>query len=111
MKKIGLVLALLAVITLAGCAGMGTAAQHTPGFLFSEAKVPAWDLTVQTSTDASTRSGSAVCKSILGLVAMGDCSIEAAKKAGGITKVNNAEFELKNILGVYAEYTTRVYGQ
>ena len=61
--------------------------------------------------DASTSSGSATCKSILALFSTGDCSVEAAKKAAGISKVNNVEFDVKNILGVYAEYTTKVYGQ
>jgi len=36
--------------------------------------------------------------------AIGDCSIEAAKKNGGITKVNNVDWDANNILGIYGSY-------
>jgi hypothetical protein len=108
MKKVLLV---ALIVGLVGCGGFGAGAQHAPGFIYNETKVPAWDLTVATTTDMSTRSGTATCKSILGLFSTGDCTVEAAKKAAGVTKVNNVEFDVKNILGVYAEYTTKVYGQ
>jgi len=32
-------------------------------------------------------------------------------KNGGITKVHHVDSKVKNILGVYAEYTTVVYGE
>jgi hypothetical protein len=46
----------------------------------------------------------------LGLVATGDCSIQAAKEAGGVREVQNVDVKVKNILGVYAQYTTKVSG-
>lgn len=47
---------------------------------------------------------------MLGLVATGDASIEAAAKAGGITKIHHVDFENFSILGIYATFTTVVYG-
>jgi hypothetical protein len=95
-------------VAIMGC-GAGLGQGPVPGFLYSDYKAPSYDLTTETSGSAM-KSGAATCQSILGLIAMGDCSIEAAKKNGGISKVAFIDFGNKNILGVYAEYTTRVSG-
>ena len=50
-------------------------------------------------------------QSILGMVATGDASIEAAKAAGGIKEVVNMNYEAKNILGVWGEYCLVVKGR
>lgn len=49
--------------------------------------------------------------SYVGLIATGDASIAAAKKAGNITQVSSVDHYTKNILGVYGEYCTIVKGQ
>jgi len=54
--------------------------------------------------------GTATATSILGLIATGDASIEAATRNGGITKVKYVDYSVKNILGLFGEYTTTVYG-
>lgn len=41
----------------------------------------------------------------------GDCSIAAAMKNGGITKVHHIDYKVKNILGIIGETTTLVYGE
>jgi len=41
----------------------------------------------------------------------GDASIRAAMKAGGITRVHHVDSETMNVLGLYAKYTTIVYGE
>ena len=111
MKKITLALSAIAALGLSACAGAGMGAGAVPGFLYTETKVPLFDTTTSTTSDAGTKSGTAMCKSILGWVAMGDCSVETAKKAGGISKISNVQVDVKNILGVYAEYTLKVVGQ
>jgi hypothetical protein len=50
-------------------------------------------------------------KSYLGMIAVGDCSIETATKNGGITKINHVDWKVKNTLGFIGEYTTTVYGE
>ena len=52
-----------------------------------------------------------MCTSILSMVATGDASIEAAMKNGGITKVHHVDWQAKNILGIYGEFKTTVYGE
>jgi hypothetical protein len=95
---------LLIGIAAAGLAGCAT---PTPlGFIYYDAKLPV----TATSNSASTRVGTATCESILSVVALGDCTIEAAKRNGNITKVTNVDWDARNILGVYGTYTTKVYG-
>ena len=43
--------------------------------------------------------------------ATGDASITAAMKNGGITRVHHVDNETMTILGLYAKYTTIVYGE
>ena len=43
--------------------------------------------------------------------ATGDASISAAAANGGITRIHHVDHETLNILGIYAKYTTIVYGE
>ena len=45
------------------------------------------------------------------LFATGDASISAAASYGGITKIHHVDHETMSILGIYAKYTTIVYGE
>jgi len=76
------------------------------GAIYTELSGP---VAMGTAATASKR-GEAKATSIVG-VALGDCSIEAAMKNGGITKVHHVDTKVKNIVGVYAEYTTIVFGE
>jgi hypothetical protein len=63
------------------------------------------------NSGVSSKTGEAQCISVLGLVAVGDCSIDTAKKNGGITKVNTVDWDAKNILGIYGTYKVIVSGE
>ena len=60
---------------------------------------------------SSKKVGTAMSQSYLGLIAIGDCSIETACKNGGITKISHVDWKVRNILGAIGEYTTTVYGE
>lgn len=60
---------------------------------------------------ANLKTGAATATSILGIVATGDASIEAAARNGGITKIHHVDHHTKNIIGFYSEFTTVVYGE
>jgi len=90
---------------LSGCAGTGAAPVN--GFLFSDAKGPL----MATTNTASTKVGKATCTSILGWIAQGDCSIEAAAAAGGIKEISTVDTEVTNLIGIYATRTTVVRGR
>ena len=49
--------------------------------------------------------------SILGLVAVGDCSVEAAAKEGKINKVSTVDYKNMSILGLYTEVKVIVTGE
>ncbi len=87
----------------------GNAAASAPvsGGTFQRLKAP---LAVVGATD-STKVGKAYCESVLGLVGIGDCSIQAAMKDGNITKINHVSYESLNILGLFARFTVVVYGE
>jgi hypothetical protein len=86
---------------------VGCATTYPIGTLFTEVKLP----TEATGANAGSKVGTSQCISILALIAMGDASIEAAMKNGGITKIHHVDWSAKNILGIYGEYKTTVYGQ
>jgi hypothetical protein len=100
LKRIAVLL--IGVLLLAGCA--------TPfpmGQLYTEIKAPvgAGDGGINYS-----KVGVAKSTSILGLVAWGDGSIKAAAAEGGIKEIKYVDYDAKNILGIWGEYTTTVYG-
>jgi TRL-like protein family len=103
MKRFWLVFALGAACILVGCATM-----IPMGGIYTGTKMP---FTATSNSGVSTKTGQAQCISILGLVAVGDCSIETAKKNGGITKVNTVDWDIKNILGIYGTYNVIVSGE
>ncbi len=55
------------------------------------------------------KTGRASCKTVIGIVNWGDCTIKAAMKNGRISKVTAADWEKKFIV-VYGVKTLRVYG-
>lgn len=105
MKKIIAAAAISASVFMTGCAGVATPAN---GALFSDVQ---WDSAIANNGVAADKTGEACVKSILGMVATGDASLEAAKKAGGITEVATVAHTSSNILGFVAEYCTVVSGK
>ncbi len=103
MKKISfLLLVLFTVVSLSG-----PAISYTYGAIYAENKVPV------AAVDGGTiynKIGIAKAISILGLMASGDASIKTAAANGNIKTIKHVNYDAKNILGVYGEYTTTVYG-
>ena len=89
------------IVSLAGCASTAPI-----GSLYTGVTLPA----DATAASGGTKTGSAVCTSILALIATGDCSIEAAKRAGNISEVTSVDWQVENILGIYGSYTVIVKG-
>lgn len=58
------------------------------------------------------KSGRACQSWVMGLVYTGDASVDAAKKAGGVTKVHNVDNTTNAIFGfIWGERCTIVYGE
>ena len=103
MKKLGIVVALLAVAMLAGCA-----APFPHGLLYTDLKLP---VDVTGNGGKAPKIGTAECTSVLALFATGDCSIEAARKQGGINKIHHVDWDVNNVLGIVGSYKVVVYGE
>lgn len=59
---------------------------------------------------AITKTGEACSKNYLGLIAIGNNSIEEAKSDGNITNIATVDTEFKNILGIYQHACTIIRG-
>jgi hypothetical protein len=105
MKKKLLHVSTLAVMVLlvTGCA-----TPYPVGLLYTELNLP--HQAVSQSEVSYTKVGVAKATSVLGLVTTGDASQRAAIRNGQITKVKYIDYSVKNILGIYGEYTVTVYG-
>lgn len=99
-----LLVGIVAVVSLTGCA---TARAPVTGFWYTEVKSGE----MSTGYQAGAKRGEACASSILGLIATGDASIEAARKNGGINYVISVDSSSSSILGIYAKYCTIVYGK
>jgi TRL-like protein family len=98
-----LVLALSCAALIAGCA-LGHGPVLAPVTFSMKGPVAAGPATT------SPKMGRAEAWGIV-LFATGDASISAAASNGGITKIHHVDHETMNILGIYAKYTTIVYGE
>jgi hypothetical protein len=102
MKKyISLSVVLGMALIFNGCAG-----SHPAGFIITDVKLP---VQATSNNGSYSKTGEASCKSILAIVASGDCSIETAKKNGGITKVHHVDWHAKDTLG-FGTFKVVVYG-
>lgn len=93
-----------AVLMMTSCASVQTPLM---GLAFTDVKAPI----TATANAGASKVGKATAKGILGLVATGDASIQAAAKSAGITKIHSVDYQAKSILGIVSEYTVIVYGE
>jgi hypothetical protein len=110
MKK-ALLLGTITVICLTMLVGC-VPGFYTVGTLYTSVKTPAGAVAYYGPTANQAAKVSRVTASnILGLIATGDASLEAAMKQGGITKVHHVDQEVTSILGLWSTYTIIVYGE
>ena len=102
MRKLGGLIVLAACLPLAGCLSVSTPAI---GILFTDVKYGG-----DAEGAIGAKEGKACAQSILGLIAQGDASIEAAAKNGGIKTVTTVDHSAKNMLGIIGDYCTIVHG-
>lgn len=66
---------------------------------------------VATGNSTGNRVGESCVQSYLGLVAIGDASIEAARRAGGITMISSVDETINSAFIFYTKYCTVVRGR
>ena len=107
MKKITKALVYSIAVAASVLLTTGCATSYPFGTIYTGVELP---VTVGNSDLQYSKKGTASCHSFLGLIAIGDASINAACKQSGITKVSWVSYKVDNILGSYGVYTTIVYG-
>ena len=104
MKRLFAVAGVMALMGLSGCQPV---ASPLMGLIYNETKYG----DMATTATAAPKEGKACASTILGLVATGDASIQAAKTAGGITEVSYVDHSAKSVLGIVGEWCTIVKGK
>jgi len=108
MKRSVACLGFVGLLVLSGCTGFGAPVVPPLGALYSNVQAPI-DIDSD-ETQLGTKRGEAVSSTVLGLVAWGDASVRTAATNGGLTTIRHVDYAYFNVLGVYATFTTVVYG-
>lgn len=93
--------------TIALLSGCAVVQAPTVGFVYTKVQGP---IATGKSSRAS-KTGQACATNILGLISIGDASIDAAKKAGGINDVATVDHDSTIVLMLYGKYCTVVKGE
>ncbi|GBU07280.1 hypothetical protein AwDysgo_06110 [Bacteroidales bacterium] len=104
MKKVFFSVCASAALLFASCAAVQSPVM---GALYSDVASPV----AVTSNAGSSKVGSAKAVSYLGLIALGDVSVETIAKEAGIKKIHHVDQHSSNILGILGTYTVFVYGE
>ena len=108
MKKfiVSVATACAVVLFMSGCAGISPVAGGSMGAIYTQTSAGV----AVGSASGSEKVGTATSTAII-CFATGDSSISAAMAEGGITKIHHVDCKIMSVLGVYAKYTTVVYGE
>lgn len=104
MKLLTILLGLVSGLVVSGCAV--AAPGIVTGGIYSGYTVGS-----SVGPGSGAKTGEACAMSILGVVAIGDASIDAAKAAGGVAQVASVDHHAFSILGIYGTLCTEVKGQ
>ena len=101
------------MVFVSGCAtNMFPGGPAPAGVGYTNIRAPAQHLAVPVDNTAVVRKvGKASVTAFLGLVSLGDSSVQAAMQDGGITKIHHVDYEIEIVLaGLVSKQTTIVYG-
>ena len=101
MKKL-----LAGIFACAALLSVGCAKSPVVGGIYTDVK----DGLAVTGNAGSSKVGTAEVKGYVGLVALGNASIQTAAREAGITRIHHVDYQTKYYVGVYTIYTIIVYG-
>jgi hypothetical protein len=96
-----------------GLASLGCGVTYPVGSIYSGTQTPHGMMRLEGAGagKGGAKTGEACASGfIFNAIAIGDATLAAAKKAGGVTDVHSVEFGGTNILGLYTQGCTIVYG-
>jgi len=108
MKRLSasVLLASAAIMLFAGCAGISPVTGGAMGMVYTKVD----NGVAVGSASGFDKVGESESTAIV-CFATGDSSIATAMRNGGITKIHHVDCKVMSVLGVYAKYTTVVYGE
>jgi len=110
-RLVGLVVGVSVMSLLVGCAGiMGVTGAGAAGGIYTGVQTATPFGAPVGQTASTTKVGEASSTAII-FFAAGDSSVAAAMANGGITKIHHVDCKISSFLGLYARYTTVVYGE
>lgn len=104
----------LALSTLSGCAAALPGHMPPAGGIYAGHKGinPQTQVEISEEPRPGPKTGQACAMGVLGVASWGDMSLDAAKKAGGISRVDTLDFQVMDILGVvYQKHCTVITGE
>lgn len=105
MRELFLILVIFTLMVSAGCAGVST---PIGGAIYTSVYLP---VDAETTADKGYAVKGVACASnYLGLFALGDASLKAAKDSAGIKSVVSVDYKVDSFLNFYARYCTIVRG-
>lgn len=105
MKKLVLSLGCVLALGLASCSTVSSGSGL--GILYTGVS----EGQIATSNSIGRKVGTSTSMGILGLVSVGDASINTAAHSAGITKISHVDVQKFSVLGIYSTYKTVVYGE
>jgi len=110
MRRLAKVTALcVGVLLVGGCAFQAPVVPPAGGLYTSYSAPLTTELHGQ---GTATRTGEASTQAVLGLVAWGDCSLDAAAEEGGLSTIEYCDYSYLNVvLGVYQKFTVTAHGR
>lgn len=105
MKKLLIIAAVAVTALLSSCASTGTVCGV--GGIYTDVKSGM----TATSNNVGSKVGTASATNVLGIIATGDASINAAANNAGIKKISHVDQQQKSILGLFTKYEVFVYGE
>jgi hypothetical protein len=112
-NRMNLVKAAALLLPLSACAGQQ--GWNPPvGSIYSGAAGinPSTQVNITDAPRPGPKTGQSCAQGVLGVAAWGDMSLDAAKKAGGIARVDSLDYKVMDILGVvYQRRCTQITGE
>ncbi|MDE6811230.1 MAG: TRL-like family protein [Muribaculaceae bacterium] len=105
MRKVIITCLATCALTLASCSTIST--RSGVGVLYTGVK----EGEMVTSNQLGDKVGTASSIGVLGLVNVGDASIQNAANSAGIKKISHVDAKKTSVLGLFASYKIFVYGE
>ena len=105
MRRIYYAIIAIVLVFFSSCAVFAPNGEYLSSIIYTDITKPG----MVTSNVVGTKVGMASATNILGIVSMGDASIQKAAQEAGIKKISHVDVKNEGVLGVYSKYHEKGY--